>query len=110
MNGLNKYQQYLVEAAYKNSVKNKPNTSSLLSWYEENGDLKKRVDFSSIWLDADYIPLEAPVLENGQDFKITLNNSKISVLRYYQNAPLYKLEGTNNSCKNDLLIDSIESS
>lgn len=110
MNGLNKYQQYLVEAAYKNSVKNKPNTSSLLSWYEENGDLKKRVDFSSIWLDADYIPLEAPVLENGQDFKITLNNSKISVLRYYQNAPLYKLEGTNNSFKNDLLIDSIESS
>ena len=110
MNGLNKYQQYLVEAAYKNSVKNKPNTSSLLSWYEENGDLKKRVDFSSIWLDADYIPLEAPVLENGQDFKITLNNSKISILRYYQNAPLYKLEGTNNSFKNDLLIDSIESS
>lgn len=110
MNGLNKYQQYLIEAAYKNSVKNKPNTSSLLAWYEENGDLKKRIDFSSIWLDSDYIPENAPELENGQDFQIILNNSNISILRYYKNAPLYKIEGTSSSFQNELLIDSIESS
>ena len=82
MSGLNKYKRYIVETAYKNAVKNKPNTSDLISWYEESGDLKKRVDFSSIWLDADSIPEEAPELENGQELVLTINNSKVSVLRY----------------------------
>lgn len=110
MSGLNKYQRYIVETAYKNAVKNKPNTSDLISWYEESGDLKKRVDFSSIWLDADSIPEEAPELENGQELVLTINNSKVSVLRYYERVPLYNLSGTANSFQNETLIDSIESS
>ena len=110
MSGLNKYQRYIVETAFKNAVKNKPNTSDLISWYEENGDLKKRVDFSSIWLDADYIPEQAPELENGEELVLTINNSKVSILRYYENAPLYSLSGTPNSFQNSTIIDSIESS
>lgn len=110
MSGLNKYQRYIVETAFKNAVKNKPNTSDLISWYEENGDLKKRVDFSSIWLDADYIPEQAPELGNGEELVLTINNSKVSILRYYENVPLYSLSGTPNSFQNSTIIDSIESS
>ena len=110
MSGLNKYQRYIVETAFKNAVKNKPNTSDLISWYEENGDLKKRVDFSSIWLDADYIPEQAPELGNGEELVLTINNSKVSILRYYENVPLYSLAGTPNSFQNSIIIDSIESS
>lgn len=110
MNGLNKYQQYIIEAAYKNAVKDKPNTNTLLAWYEESGDIKKRVDLSSIWLDADYIPETAPELDNGEKYVLTVNNAEINVLKYYERLPLSKVLGSNNSFKNELLIDSIESS
>ena len=110
MSGLNKYQQYIIEEAFKNSVKNKPNTSSLLAWYEEEGDLKKRVDVSSIWIDADYIPNQAPYLLNGQTYFAEINNLQIGILKYFEKSPVFKIKGTNNSFQNENLKDSIESS
>lgn len=110
MSGLNKYQSYLLEAAFKGAVKNKPNTSTLLAWYEENNDIKKRIDFSSIWLDADKIPLEAPKLITGENYSVKYGNIDVDVLRYYKDIPLYKVQGTSASFYNELLTDSIESS
>ena len=110
MSGLNKYQQYIIEEAFKNSVKNKPNTSSLLAWYEEEGDLKKRVDVSSIWVDADYIPNQAPDLQDGQTYFAKINNLQIGILKYFKKSPVSKIKGTNNSFQNENLKDSIESS
>ena len=111
MSGLNKYQEYLLEASFKGAVKNKPNTSSLLSWYEENGDIKKRIDLSNIWIDADLIPTTAPELNNGGVYSTSVSDkTNLAVLKYYEKAPLTKITGTAASYKNDLLIDSIESS
>ena len=110
MSGLNRYQEYILEATFKNAVKDKPNTSSLLAWYEENGDIKKRVDIANIWLDADKIPFDAPTLKNGEVYKYTVDKMDIEVLKYYEKIPLYKVNGTAASFSNELLINSIETS
>ena len=111
MSGLNKYQEYLLEASFKGAVKDKPNTSTLLSWYEEDGDIKKRIDLSNIWLDADLIPTTAPELDNGKTYDVSVTTkTSLQVLKYYEQVPLTKITGTVASFKNDLLIDSIESS
>lgn len=109
MSGLNNYQKFILEAAYKNTL-NKPNTSPNLSWYEEAGTIKKRVDLASIWIDADSIPLIAPALSNGEEYSVNVNELDIKVLRYHDRIPLFKVNGTRSSFKSDLLIDSIESS
>lgn len=108
MSGLNKYQEYLVEAAYKQAVKGKPNTSTLLAWYEESGDLKRRIDFSSIWVDADLIPLEAPLLGNAEYYTKYVNGSPITVLQYNELVPILKKPGTKSTYYSSLLIDCIE--
>ena len=46
-----------MEAAFKNAVKQKPNTNSNLAWYEEEGSISRRISMSSLRVDSDYIPL-----------------------------------------------------
>lgn len=43
-------------AAYKNSIRQKVATRPELSWYEEKDGSTVRVDASTVWLDAAYIP------------------------------------------------------
>lgn len=43
-------------AAYKNSIRQKTSTRLELNWYEEKDGSTVRVDASTVWLDAAYIP------------------------------------------------------
>lgn len=110
MSGLNKYQKYVMEAAFKNAVKQKPNTNANLAWYEEAGDISKRISIASLWIDSDYIPLEAPEQLVSSKYSISLGNVSIDVLERVEDVELTKVAGTPASFYNELLIDSIDPS
>ena len=110
MSGLNKYQKFIMEAAFKNAVKQKPNTNPNLGWYEEEGSISHRISISSLWVDSDYIPLEAPTNLIQNKYTITLGTVKVDVLEKIENLELTKVLGTPASFYNELLIDSIDPS
>lgn len=110
MSGLNNYQKYVMEAAFKNAVKQKPNTNANLSWYEEAGDLSKRISIASLWIDSDRIPLEAPTDLVDSIYYVKLGNISFPVLQRFNNVELTKVAGTPASFYSEHLIDSIDPS
>ena len=55
---MDNYDKFINEASYKNAIQQVPNTSSELTWYEEDGKVIPRLDADYIWQDAKYIPEE----------------------------------------------------
>lgn len=109
MSGINKYEKYIMEAAFKTAVKDKPSTSPLLAWYEEPGNIAKRVDLTSLWIDSQYIPEEAPeTIDNI--FSVKVGTVTVEVLEFCENVTLNSLTGTHASFYHEKLKDIIEPS
>ena len=110
MSGLSKYQKFIMEAAFKNAVKQKPNTNQNLGWYEEEGTISHRVSISSLWVDSDNIPLEAPTNLIQNKYIVPFGDAQVEVLEKIEDLELSKVIGTPASFYNELLIDSIDPS
>ena len=110
MSGLSNYQKFIMEAAFKNAVKQKPNTNPNLTWYEEEGNISRRVNMSSLWVDSDNIPLTAPTELVQNKYYAQVGTVRIPVLEKIQDVVVSKVVGTQSSYYNSLLIDSIDPS
>lgn len=85
------YTKHIVEAAYKNTIKNKSNTDNNLAWYEEPETVTPRVDAKSVWLDSEYIPESPDVKWNGNYYFTTINKSTVAIVEKFEDVQLQKV-------------------
>lgn len=101
---MDNYLDFIAEQSFKNLIKNKENTSSNLAWYEEEKHFEKAIPIESLWVDAKFIPYQAPLFENSNIFSIENNGVTINVLEKKN----VHLETKDNVLHNEELLDSID--
>lgn len=98
------YIDFIAEQSFKNLVKNKENTSPNLAWYEEEKHFEKAIPIESLWVDAKFIPYQAPTFSNSNIFSIENNGVTINVLE----KKTVRLETKDNVLYSEELLDSID--
>lgn len=101
---MDNYLDFIAEQSFKNLIKNKENTSSNLAWYEEEKHFEKAIPIESLWVDAKFIPYQAPLFENSNIFSIENNGVTINVLEKKN----VHLETKDNVLHSEELLDSID--
>lgn len=64
-------------------VNNKISSNSNIMWYEESSAPQKRM-----WTDAQLIPYEPPVLEDGQSYQVQIGYELTNIVTYHKNVEL----------------------
>lgn len=98
------YLDFIAEQSYKNLVKNKENTNPNLAWYEEEKHFEKAIPVESLWIDAKFIPYQAPKFTNSNIYSIENNGVTINVLE----KKTVQLETKDNILYSPELLDSID--
>ena len=100
------YAKFIAESAYKHSV-DKPHTGNGIAFYEEPGRIAHRVDLDAIWTDAEYIPLDAPEVDEDGFYSVQVGTLKLRILQRLEDIPLDKVPGTKSTYKSVFLKDTI---
>lgn len=83
-------------------------TSPYLEFYEEPLKSSFIVTPENFWIDTEYIPATAPVLEDREDFIVTFDNGfQLPVLRRYKNLYLDPVPGATASFYHEELSDAL---